>query len=419
MMPARSGQRTARSDGGVDCDPVLDLSSRRVTPLRRCHGRIRRSATGVPSAALRIKVQILSLACVLVWTVSLGSMTGLTHATEPPDTVKRVAQGVVLIRGYMGLEGDKPFVEASGYIIEDDSVISVNNVFTDVENRQLCERFRLRFIDGREADARVHSVDPVLNLILLKATDLSDGTWSESSANTLRSGDKVVALAGGGSLSRIPYTFGFVRARHKKSVYGAGLGDMFIDSHIRLPTHGDGGPLLNEQGAVIGINTPNIHRPASEASDPEEAHALPIQIARGFVKMSSEFPTAEQSWMGLAFRPLSPDEKRLAYGTLGISAGIFVDYVWSTGPGAKAGIAAGDVVVSVNGRVLKHLHELDRLLFELQPGNTAEIALLRQGTGFLRTMTLEERPRWAGYANWQLPQLGPADGEQRDAEPQP
>jgi S1-C subfamily serine protease len=357
------------------------------------------------------------LALLLLLALSLGGTTGSSQALEPARTAALVGERVVLITGYMGRDSDEPFVTASGYIVEDEYVISVNNVFTDGTGRRLCERFRLRLQDGREIEGRVHSVDPVLNLIVLKATQPFGHIPPEAVSNTAKAGDKVLALAGGGSLSSVPYSMGYVKARHKTSVYGAGLGDMFIDSRIRLPPYGDGGPLLNDSGKIIGLNTPNIHRPDSEEGDPEEAHALPIRVVKSFFKIANEFPTSKQSWMGLAFRPLSPEEKMNAYQILGRSAGVMIEYVWADGPAGESDIATGDVLVSVNGRTLQHLHELERMLFELEPGNTAELAVLRQDRGLFRQIALEERPAWAGHVKWQIPQEVAGNGHRQAADP--
>jgi S1-C subfamily serine protease len=121
--------------------------------------------------------------------------------------------------------------------------------------------------------------------------------------------------------------------------------------------------------------------------------------------------------MGLAFRPLSPGEKRNAYQILGKSAGVMVDYAWADGPAGESDIATGDVLVSVNGRTLQHLHELERMLFDLEPGNTAELAVLRQDRGLFRQIGLEERPAWAGYVNWRIPQEEASNGDRQTADP--
>jgi S1-C subfamily serine protease len=210
-------------------------------------------------------------------------------------------------------------------------------------------------------------------------------------------------LAGGGSPISIPYAIGSVKARNKTSVYGAGLGDMLIDTQMRLPPNGEGGPLLDEHGKAIGINTPNIHRPDTVPGDREESHALPMRVVSGFFKMAKAFPTSDQVWMGLAFRPLSPDEKRTTYQTLGQSAGVFIDYVWADGPAGESDIAQGDVLFSVDGAKIEHLHDLEQMLLKMKPDDLARLAILRGSQGLFRQVQLERRPAWAGFVNWRFP----------------
>ena len=345
----------------------------------------------------------------------LGQIGGpsLSHALDASAVAEHAAEGVVLVTGYMGQDGDEPYVIASGYLIDDGFVVSVNNVFTAPSNRHVCERFVIRFLGGREMRAKAYSMDPILNLILLKLAEPLPKPPESATSNRVRPGDTVIALAGGGSPHSVPYTIGSVKARHKTSVYGAGLGDMFIDSRMRLPPNGDGGPLLNEGGEVIGINTPNIHRPDTVQGDPEEAHALPIRVVSGFFKISKAFPTSEQLWMGLAFRPLSPEEKKRTYHTLGQSGGVLIDYVWSDGPAGESDIAQGDVLVSVNGAKVEHLHELERMLAALRPNNLVQLAILRARKGLIRQVVLERRPAWAGYVNWRFPEADASVSEGR------
>lgn len=326
------------------------------------------------------------------------------HAFERDEIAGRVAPSVVHITGYMGQQGQEPYAEASGFFLDEGGyLISVSNVFTNPKTRRLCERYSLRLSGGRELHARMHSVDAILNLIILKVIEPGTYPAVDTDFTAVRPGDGVLALSGGNIPSADSYTAGYVKARHKTSIYGAGLGDMFIDSHIRLPDHAFGGPLLNRQGKVIGINTPNIHRPNTEIAGPDEAHALPARVLKGFYRVSKTYPTSRQKWLGLAFRPLNPGEKTEVYRLLGHRAGVLVDFVWDEGPASRSGIQPGDVLFSVNGKALSHLHELVRLLIEPDIGSMAELALLRDGRAKIRKVRIEKRPAWAGYVNWRNP----------------
>lgn len=320
---------------------------------------------------------------------------------EKDAAIDRVAPSVVRITGYMGSD-TSPYEEASGFFVDDQGlIVSVSNIFTNPEGRRLCDRYLVRMLDGRELEATMHSVDALLNLILLKLTQPGTYPAIDTGARTNpRPGDSVWAVAGSTTAGDTPLTPGYITAKHRKSVYGAGLGDMFIDSHIQLPAIAYGGPLVNDEGEVIGINTPDVHRPDDQMPKPDEAHALPVRIVNSFVRIASRYPVSEQSWLGLGYRPLTPEEKSEAYGQLGQRIGVLVDYVWAEGPARNLDIQPGDILFSANGQYLRHLHELDRLLFELEAGTAVQLALTRGGKGFHRTVNAEKRPGWAGYVNW-------------------
>lgn len=335
-----------------------------------------------------------------------SSITTFVFAADtlgPTEILRRIAPSIVHITGYMGQQGQEPYAEASGIFIEDGGfLVSVSNVFTNPKTRRLCERYLVRLFDGRQLHAKMFSVDAILNLIVLKVVEPGVYPAIETDFTArVRPGDRVLALAGGTTQPSFPYTAGYVKARHKKSIYGAGLTDMFINSHIQLPAHAYGGPLLNEEGEVIGINTPNLHRQDPEAATPEEEHALPLRVVKGFIKISKVFPTSEQNWIGLAFRPLNHEEKTQTSKILGNSHGLLVEYVWDEGPAGQLDIQPGDILFSLNGKGLWNLHQLNRLLWHMETGISLDLAFLREGKGVFRKVRLEKRPAWAGYMSWQ------------------
>lgn len=355
--------------------------------------------TFVPTLGAKI------VACLVLLCASFGSSSSVAaaDALDPGDTARRVAASVVHITGHMGEQGMVPYAEASGFFVEDGGIlISVSNVFTNSETHRLCERYVVRLSDGRVVHAKMFSVDPILNLIILKIVEPGTYPTVETDfAAHVRPGDEVIAVAGETAQSGISHAAGYVTARHKRSIYGAGLGDILINTRITLPAYAHGGPLLNEAGKVIGVNTPNIHRLDSEGPAPNEEHALPLRVVRSFAKLSTAFPTSEQNWIGVAFRPLSSDEKSKAYEQLGQPHGLLVDYVWSEGPAGQLDIQPGDVLFSMNDNRLWSLHQLDRLLWHMQPDTSVDLAFLRQGKQLIRQIKLKKRPAWAGYVHWQ------------------
>jgi serine protease Do len=343
-----------------------------------------------------------SIACLLIWA---GISLPLTSRAAGADTlafgglVGRLAPSVVGITGYMGQATDFPYVQASGFFItEDGFLVTVPDVFTDRQRRRLCQRFVIKLFDGRLIEAKVFSVDPVLNLAILKVTEPGPYPFANTERGILvRPGDRVLAMSGWTTGESDPFTLGYVTAKEKKSIYGSGFGDMLINGRIPLAPHAYGGPLANDKGDVIGILTRNVHIASPQAEDPDDAHALPMNIAMGFFRVARAYPTSQQNWIGLSVRPLDADQKASAYKILGKTAGLYVDFVWADGPAAQTDIHPGDILFEMNGKALTDIHELNKLLLATAAGVPVDLAILREGRGYVRRITAEARPAWAGY----------------------
>ena len=148
------------------------------------------------------------------------------------------------------------------------------------------------------------SVDPVLNLAIVKLTEAgSYPITGTERGRGVRPGDRVLAISGWGSGDSGAFALGYVTAREKKSIYSGGFGDMLINARIRLTPNAYGGPLANDKGEVLGILTQNVHLASTQAEDPEGVHALPMNIALGFFRVSRAYPTSQQKWIGLSVRP--------------------------------------------------------------------------------------------------------------------
>ena len=331
--------------------------------------------------------------------------TGIAADPDNASTLAgRAAPSIVHITGRLHERDEQPYVEASGFFVDPDGrVLSVASAFTHAPTRLMCERFEVRLFDGRRLTARAQAADALLNLLLLSLDDTDGGhPVLEVASRGARPDEPVVAVAASRTPNEVAFAAGEVKAQHKTSVYGIGLGDMYIDLYLDPSPGGDGGPLLDGAGKVIGIMTPNIHRPADQPESPGESHALPMRTARGFIKISEQRTLSETTWIGLAFRPLTPDEAKAASALLGRRAGVFVDFVWPAGPAGATDIRAGDIIVAVDGKDMPDLFRLEQRLDAAAIGDRVDLAVLRDGRIVFRQLSVDQRPRWAGFVPWRV-----------------
>ncbi|MBL8711019.1 MAG: PDZ domain-containing protein, partial [Rhodospirillaceae bacterium] len=167
-------------------------------------------------------------------------------------------------------------------------------------------------------------------------------------------------------------TAGIVSARGRDIQEGPF--DDFIQIDAAINRGNSGGPTFDLNGNVVGINTA-IYSPSGGSVG--IGFAIPSNLARDVVAQLRENGTVERGWLGVAIQQVTPD---LALG-LGLDAprGALVSNVDPDSPAGKAGIQSGDVILGFNGQPVEELRDLPRLVAAAKPGETAEIAILRDG----------------------------------------
>jgi S1-C subfamily serine protease len=167
--------------------------------------------------------------------------------------------------------------------------------------------------------------------------------------------------------------------------------------------HGNsGGPLLNADGQVLGINS-QIRTENGDGSG--VGFAVPADAVQRSLKQLRNGGTPHYAYLGVSSREIYPQlAERFDLGT---QHGVWLQEVVSGGPGAKAGLRAGarretfqevgyrvggDVIVSVNGQRIERSDDLSRALEPLRPGQKATLRVLRDGKARNVVVTLGERP---------------------------
>src|SRR5262249_47705906 len=155
---------------------------------------------------------------------------------------------------------------------------------------------------------------------------------------------------------------------------GSGSYDDFIQIDAPVNQGNSGGPAFDIAGNVIGINTA-IYSPTGGSVG--IAFAVPADIAKGVVAQLKEKGTVTRGWAGLQIQSMTPDMAE----SLGLAKphGALVAETAPGGPAAKAGIAAGDVVTSVNAAPLKDSRTLFRSVADAAPGSQMAFGILRDG----------------------------------------
>jgi serine protease Do len=254
----------------------------------------------------------------------------------------------------------------SGFIINNEGYILTNNHV--IEN---AAEIIVTLSEGKEEyRAKLIGHDKKLDAALIKidaeGKKLPVATIGDS--ETLEIGEWALAIGNpfglGGSV-----TAGIVS--QKGRVIGAGPYDNFIQTDASINPGNSGGPLFNMSGEVVGINTAII------AGGQGIGFATPINMVKDVLVQLKESGRVTRGWIGVSIQELTP-ELAETFGLKG-ARGALVSSATPGDPADAAGIKAGDIIMSFDGRPINELNDLPRTVASTAPGKTVPVVVLRDG----------------------------------------
>jgi serine protease Do len=269
--------------------------------------------------------------------------------------------------------------QGSGFFISADGYAVTNNHVVDK-----ADSVEISTDDGKTYTAKVIGTDPRTDLALIKVDGESNFPFAKLGENVPRIGDWVLAVGNpfglGGTV-----TAGIVSARGRD--IGAGPYDDFIQIDAPVNKGNSGGPTFDVDGNVVGVNTA-IFSPSGGSVG--IAFAIPASTVTTVVAQLKDKGSVTRGWIGVQIQPVTKD----IADSLGLkkAEGALVAEPQANGPAAKAGIEAGDVIVSVDGTTVRSARELSRLIGGMAPNKPVKIGLLRKGSEKTVTLTLGELP---------------------------
>lgn len=301
----------------------------------------------------------------------------------------------------------------SGFIVSADGYVVTNNhVISSPNGRGTVEEITVTMPDGTEYPAKLVGADASSDLAVLKISAPKALPFVNfGNSAQARVGDWVVAIGNpfglGGTV-----TSGIVSAVYRNTGQG-GAYDRYIQTDAAINRGNSGGPLFDMQGNVIGINNA-IFSPSGGSVG--IGFAIPAEIAAPIVEQLKSGREITRGYLGVSIQPVDDD---LA-DSLGIpkNRGEFVQVVQPGEPGDKAGIRAGDIVLSVNNKPITREQTLSFIVANIAPGTRVPIELIRDGQRRTVTATVGKRPTDEALRQQQLfngdgdDQGGGTDGDQ-------
>jgi serine protease Do len=279
-------------------------------------------------------------------------------------------------------QGSGFFITADGYAVTN------NHVVQDAENVQVTTD------DGKTYSAKVIGTDTRTDLALIKV-DGKDFPFVKLSDAVPRIGDWVLAVGNpfglGGTV-----TAGIVSARGRD--IGAGPYDDFIQIDAPVNKGNSGGPSFDVDGNVIGVNTA-IFSPSGGSVG--IAFDIPADTVKNVVAQLRDKGTVTRGWIGVQIQPVTSE----IADSMGLkkAGGALVSEPQANSPAAKAGIASGDVITSVDGNPVNDARDLARRIGTMAPGASVKLTVLHEGQEKTVTLTLGTMPNEKAAANQDSP----------------
>ena len=321
-----------------------------------------------------------------------GGGSGAISACSVTNVANKVLPSVVTISavGSGGSGGDTGSGSAirGGYILTNNHVISVAANGGKVE---------VLFSGGQSESATIVGRDPLTDLAVLKVQPSNElKQISLGSSKDVKVGEPVVALGAPLGLAGT-VTAGIVSAVDRTiEVPGEHDSSALIVSAVQtdaaINPGNSGGALVNCDGQLIGVPTvaAAVPGPSGEVSGGSIGlgFAIPVTLASSIANEIIDTGRVRHSFFGLSTVPVPPS----AAAEAGVSQGLYVVGVTANGPAARAGIAADDVITTINGQPARSNVQLQELTVTKNPGDVVTVAYERDGRSSQARITLTAQP---------------------------
>ncbi|HTW27946.1 MAG TPA: trypsin-like peptidase domain-containing protein [Acetobacteraceae bacterium] len=309
------------------------------------------------------------LAAVLLLATAISTV-GRAQETVPSfaPELGKLMPSVVAVTTIANTPQGRMYFDGSGFIIDPSGVIATNrHVIAGAEIIKVT-------IPGLgDFDAKAIYISAVIDLALLKV-DVGQPlpALKLGNSDTVRVGDEVLLLGN-------PLGVGLSVSHGVISALNRDIGDGSYDHYFQTDgslNHGNsGGPLVDLEGQVIGIDTALISSPGNTGSV-GVGFAMPINDAKFVIDQYLHTHRVVAGMVGVEVQHLSGD-LAAAFG-LGRTQGLIVTSVYSKGPAAGL-VRAGDIILELNGEPATDIRQFGRLVATTPPGQTLQLLLLRGG----------------------------------------
>ena len=321
---------------------------------------------------------------------SRGQLT-LEENSAVIEVVKKVGPGVVTIVAAVdnpgGLGGATRPVSASGSgVVLDPRGFIVTNAHVVAGARSL----DVVFADGRRQVAEIVGTDsPFTDIAVVKVSAKDLDTLPLGDSDALTPGQRVVAIGSALGDFRNTVTEGVISGLHRTWREGGIVLEDLIQTDAAINHGNSGGPLVNTQGQVIGINTSVIRQTQGGEAVEGIGFAIPSNTVQLVARQLIEKGRVARPFLGVAHQQINP--ALASFYNLPVKYGAFVLQVTADGPAGRAGVQAGDILVRLGDDPIDDAHPFLNVLMKHAPKERVKLTVNRNGQQLELEAVLTER----------------------------
>jgi serine protease Do len=271
----------------------------------------------------------------------------------------------------------------SGFIVDPKGVILTNNHVVDGADQVTVELH-----DGRKFVSKDIKTDPKTDLAIVRIESSGPLPYLEmGDSAAMEIGDRVLAVGAPFGLTGT-VTSGIISGKGR--AVRINMYEDFLQTDAAINPGNSGGPLVNLEGRVVGINSAIKSRSGGFQG---VGLAVSSNMAKNVMEQLLRTGVVHRGYLGVQIRDLNDPALAARLGLKEGDHGVLVTHVFPKTPGAKAGLKDGDVIQTLDGKVVRDGHDLQTAVASLPLGRPVQVTLVRDGQPQTLSVTIEEQPR--------------------------
>jgi serine protease DegQ len=319
---------------------------------------------------------------------AMPSVVNIFTSKKAPDNPHQKYLDDPAFRQFFGDQLDDPDAQAqpenslgSGVIVSEQGLILTNNHVV-----ASADEIEIALADGRKMSAKVVGTDPDTDLALIKIEADNLPAITFASSDKLSVGDVVLAIGNPFGVGQT-VTQGIISALGRNHL-GINAFENFIQTDASINPGNSGGALIDTDGSLVGINSAIYSRSGGSMGI---GFAIPATLARQVMDQIASQGNVTRGWIGIEAQDITPELAESF--KLQVAEGALIAGVLKNSPAEKAGLRAGDILLTIDSKPITDTSNMLNLIAALTPNQKATFKIARAEQRLNISVLIGKRPK--------------------------